>query len=139
MGEFTLGLYFFEKIISAGLVTYTINANRYKYLLPSYIILALQQCHCLVGTTFMQHCVTLYMMKYIKDLLQRTFRNYRIISHDFSTDWPALSPNLNSCDFQLWEYLKNNVYCGGLTNLANLKARTVHHIHSIQLDTLRSI
>lgn len=137
--EFVVGPYFFEEVTPAGPVTCTVNSNRYKFLLSSYVIPALQQRQCLDSTVFMQDGATPHIATQVKDLLQRTFGNDRIISRNFPTAWPARSPDLNPCDFWLWGYLKNTVYCGGVTNLADLKARIVHQIHSIQPDTLRSV
>jgi len=33
-----------------------------------------------------------------------------MISRRGNIEWPARSPNLNACDFFLWEYLKSKVY-----------------------------
>jgi len=34
----------------------------------------------------------------------------RVISRRANIEWPARSPDLNTCDFFLWGYLKSKVY-----------------------------
>ncbi|GBM45219.1 hypothetical protein AVEN_63830-1 [Araneus ventricosus] len=70
------------------------------------------------------------------------FGNDRIISCHFPKNWPSRSPDLNSCDFGLWGYLKHAVFSGLITNLAELKTRAAQHIQTsaqIYSDLLRTI
>ncbi|GBM31259.1 hypothetical protein AVEN_167210-1 [Araneus ventricosus] len=65
----------------------------------------------------------------VKHLLSLHFGNDRIISCHFPTACPPRSPDLNSCDFWLWGYLKDIVYESPIANLSDLKNKITQHIH----------
>ncbi|GBN67455.1 hypothetical protein AVEN_80991-1 [Araneus ventricosus] len=48
------------------------------------------------------------------------------------------SPDLISCDFFLWGYLKSKVYLGGVPTLTTLKDNILRTVLSIPADTLLS-
>ncbi|GBM96286.1 hypothetical protein AVEN_142048-1 [Araneus ventricosus] len=75
----------------------------------------------------------------VKQLLNLQFGNDRIISRHFPTAWPPRSPDLKSCDFWLWGYLKDVVYGVPIANLAELKNRIRQQISNITTETLRSV
>ncbi|GBN11659.1 hypothetical protein AVEN_102859-1 [Araneus ventricosus] len=75
----------------------------------------------------------------VKQLLNLHFGNDRIICNHFPTACPPRSPDLNPCDFWLWDYLKDVVYGGPIANLAELKNRIMRHIHNITTETLQSV
>ncbi|GBM94185.1 hypothetical protein AVEN_49270-1 [Araneus ventricosus] len=67
------------------------------------------------------------------------FKNERIISHHFPTNWLLKSLDLNTCDFWICGYLQHVVFSGMIANVAELKTRIAQHIHNINKDTLRSV
>ncbi|GBM76509.1 hypothetical protein AVEN_102294-1 [Araneus ventricosus] len=71
--------------------------------------------------------------------VKQLFGNDRIISRHFPRTWPPRPPDLNPCNFWLWDYLKDVVYGGPIANLAELKNRIKQHIHNITTETLRSV
>ncbi|GBM32291.1 hypothetical protein AVEN_78268-1 [Araneus ventricosus] len=71
----------------------------------------------------------------VKHLLSLHFGNDRIISCHFPTACPPRSPDLNSCDFRLWGYLKDIVYESPIANLSELKNNITHTF----TKTLRSV
>ena len=47
--------------------------------------------------------------------------------------WPPYSPDLNPCDYLLWWYLRERIYCNNPQTLADLKdniRREIRHIPS---------
>ena len=54
------------------------------------------------------------------NVLQNMFPG-RLISRFGDVPWPPRSPNLSSCDFFLWGYLKGRVYTQKPRNLNELK------------------
>ncbi|GBN29891.1 hypothetical protein AVEN_30796-1 [Araneus ventricosus] len=75
----------------------------------------------------------------VKQLLNLHFGNDRIISRHFPTAWTQRSLDLNPCDIWQWDYLKDVVYGGPISKLAELKNRITQHIHNITTETLRSV
>ena len=74
----------------------------------------------------------------VQQFLWKHFINDRVISRAFPTIWPPRSPDLNPCDFWIWEYLKNLVYRGSLVILEDLKDSITLHVRIISNDQLRS-
>ena len=72
-------------------------------------------------------------------LFKRHFGNDRIISRHFLTAWTSRTPDLNQCDFCLWDYLKNVALRISIASLAEMKARIVQQILNMTPETLRSI
>ncbi len=52
--------------------------------------------------------------------------------------WPALSPDLNPCDYFLWVYLKDRVYKPMPKTLDDLKVNIEREIRNIKQDVLKS-
>ena len=67
----------------------------------------------------------------LKQLLRHHFGDERIISTQFPTVWPPKSPDLNPCDFWLWEYLKSMVYRDPIPSLFDLKESIERHVRNI--------
>lgn len=59
--------------------------------------------------------------------------------HNGGMDWPPYSPDLNPCDFFLWGYLKDEVYCNNPKSIEELKAAIKHEVQNIDQDTLRNV
>ena len=54
-----------------------------------------------------------------------------MISSAFPTASPGRSPDLNTCDFWLWEFLKSVVYQEHVSDFATLKDRITLHVRQI--------
>jgi hypothetical protein len=52
--------------------------------------------------------------------------------------WPARSPDLNPCDYFLWEYLKDIVYKPMPKTLDDLKVNIEREIRNLKPDGLKS-
>ncbi|GBM06734.1 hypothetical protein AVEN_62983-1 [Araneus ventricosus] len=92
-------------------------------LLRNQLFPALQQRGCVDSKIFMQDSAPPHIATPVKQLLNLHFGNDRIISRHFPTAWPPRSSDLDCCDFWLWDYLKDVVYGGPISNLAELKNR----------------
>jgi hypothetical protein len=66
---------------------------------------------------FMQDGATAHTATYPINVLNEVFEN-RLISREL---WPARSPDLNPCDFNLWGNLKYKVYSNNPHTLVELK------------------
>jgi hypothetical protein len=53
--------------------------------------------------------------------------------------WPARSPDLNSCEFYLWESLKDKVYSNNPHTLVELKQSIRETISSIEVSELKLV
>ena len=53
-----------------------------------------------------------------------------------SHEWPARSPNLTPCDFFLWGWLKEQVYCTKSMTLEELEGRIREVMSSIPQEFL---
>ena len=60
------------------------------------------------------------------------------ISRGFPTAWPSHSPNINFCDFWLWEFIKDHVNRENVKSAPELKESILSHISSINRETLRA-
>ncbi|GBO39932.1 hypothetical protein AVEN_116292-1 [Araneus ventricosus] len=108
-------------------------------LLHNHLIPALQHRACVGSTIFTQDAAPSNIANPFKRLLSVHFGNDVIISRHVPTNWSPRSPDLNPYDFSLWGYLKHDVSSGPIVNLAELKASTARHIHTISSDTLRFV
>jgi hypothetical protein len=61
----------------------------------------------------------------------------RVISRRGNTEWPARSPDLNACDFFLWEYLKSKVYEKKPRTTEDLKQNIREEVAAISPTMLR--
>jgi len=54
--------------------------------------------------------------------------------------WPPLSPDLTSCDFFLWRFVKDSVYVPPLPmSLKELRDRITHALQTITADMLHRV
>ena len=102
---------------TTGNVRCTVTCQRYTS------FSRLRQCE--KTTAFMQNGASLQTAR-LKQLLRHHFGDERIISTQFPTVWPPKSPDLNPCDFWLWEYLKSMVYRDPIPSLFDLKESLEH-------------
>ena len=63
----------------------------------------------------------------------------RLISIRGDLEWPARSPDLSSCDFFLWGFLKSRVYVNRPRTLQDLKANIQAEIANITVATLERV
>ena len=104
--SFILGPFFFEEMTPRGPVRCRVTSASYRNLLVQHVIPALQERNCDHTFIFMRDGATPHVARQVKDLLRETFSNDRINSRQFPDVWPSRSPDLNPCEFWLWEYLK---------------------------------
>ena len=67
-------------------------------------------------------------------MIQANFFNECVILHAFLIAWQARSPQLNPHHFCLWDFLKDHVFQGCVTNEADLKASIVCCVFLIPTD-----
>ena len=102
-----IGHYFLQD--DAG-QTKTSNANRYVDMLTNFFFLELRRRRVsLRRTWFQQDEATSHTARISIEVLRQKFPG-RLISRFGDIPWPPRSPDLTSCDFFLWGYLKSKVY-----------------------------
>ncbi|GFU55435.1 uncharacterized protein TNCV_2550231 [Trichonephila clavipes] len=79
-----------------------------------------------------------HITRCVKDVLKHHFTEERVTSRQFRHLWPPRSPDLNPCDFWLWDYLKQLVSCDQPKTLPDLKDSISRHVLNISQNTLRS-
>ena len=79
----------------------------------------------------MQDEATAHTTRCLRNVIQANFSDERVITRTFPIAWPGRSPDFNPCDFWPWGYLKDCVYQGHVTNLADLKSSIVCHVSLI--------
>ncbi|GBN03483.1 hypothetical protein AVEN_146126-1 [Araneus ventricosus] len=114
----TLEMSVSKEICPSDPVICTVNGTHCKSLLQNQLIPALQQRGCVDSTIFMQNGAPPHIATPVKQLLNMHFGIDRIIIRHFPTAWSPRSPDLNPCDFWLWDYLKGVVNGGPIANLA---------------------
>ena len=100
---------FFEKIHDSRFETVSVTDERYADVLQNFIIPSLAHKHLLVSMTFIQDGAPPRIGWQVKELLCRSIGDDRVQSHHFRFAWRHRSPDLNSCDYGLWGYLKLQV------------------------------
>ncbi|GFW92863.1 uncharacterized protein TNCV_1736561 [Trichonephila clavipes] len=86
-------------------------------------------------TIFMLHGANPPIGCQVKALLSANFGDNRGISRYFPDAWPSRSPDLNPCDFWLWEH---HVCRGGIRTSSDLKASIMRHVAEIPRELLRA-
>jgi inhibitor of nuclear factor kappa-B kinase subunit alpha len=84
---------------------------------------------------FMQDGATAHIATYSIHVLNKVFED-RLISRGL---WPARSPDLNPCDFYLWESLKDKVYSSNPHTLDELKQSIHETITSVKVNELKLV
>ena len=72
------------------------------------------------------------------DLLKDLFPN-RLISRNGDVQWPPRSPDLSSCDYFLWGYLKSKVFETRPATIQDLKVWIQKEIRAITPAVLRRV
>ncbi|GFX82136.1 transposable element tc3 transposase [Trichonephila clavipes] len=134
--SFIFGPYFFEEL--GGPVTCSITGQRYASLLRNKIIPDLQARSRLSRIIFMQDGAPPHITACVKGVLQHHFTEKRVISRQFLHLRPPRSPDLNPCDFWLWDHLRQLVSCDKPRTLPDLKDSISRHVLNMSQNTLRS-
>jgi transposase len=122
-----VGPYFFEQNEAAV----TVTGERYIDMINSFFVPELRNKEIdLENVYFQQDGATAHTSRATMAVLRSLFPG-RIISRFGDIPWPARSPDLSSCDFFLWGYLKSRVYENKPRTLNELKNAIRHHISQI--------
>ena len=90
----------------------------------------------------MEICVltkTFQVLNIISRKWRPLFCTHRLISRYGDIHWPAQSPDLSSCDYFLWGYLKSKVFEARPATIKELKERIHAEIHAITPAVLRRV
>ena len=90
------------------------------------------------NTHFQQDGATSHTARISMNILRGLFPN-RLISRYGDIHWPARSPDLSSCDYFLWGYLKSKVFEARPATIQELKERIQAEIHAITPAVLRRV
>ncbi|GBN56348.1 hypothetical protein AVEN_11437-1 [Araneus ventricosus] len=99
MATFIIGPYFFEAITANGIQTCSVTGQRYRDMLRDFAISRFQQRGCLQDIIFMPDGAPPHIDRRVKQLLIQHFTDARVISRDFPTAWPPLSPDITPRNF----------------------------------------
>jgi transposase len=129
-----IGPYFFENEHGA---TVTVNAERYIHMLNNFLRpqLRRRRLHNVEHVYFQQDGATPHTARVSMDVVRRMFPG-RVISRFGDIPWPPRSPDLSSCDFFLWGYLKSCVYAHKPRTLADLKEAIKQEVAAIDREML---
>jgi hypothetical protein len=72
------------------------------------------------------------------DVVRRMFPG-RVISRFGDIPWPPRSPDLTTCDFFLWGYLKSHVYTHKPRTLSDLKEAIREEVATIDREMLERV
>jgi hypothetical protein len=82
------------------------------------------------NTYFQQDGITSHTARVTMNLLKDLFPN-RPVSRNGDVQWPPRSPDLSSCDYFLWGYLKSKVFEIRPATIQDLKVRIQEEVHAI--------
>ena len=128
-GDGTLfGPYFFEA---------TINSETYTTMLRNEAIPALRALPNFNQLVWVQDGAPAHRSELSARYLKGIFGRYRVISKSnhpavqFSSEWPAYSPDLTPCDYWLFSYIKRLVFYGERpSNIEELIEKLIYvHVH----------
>jgi hypothetical protein len=129
----TIGPYFFEN--SEG-VRETVRQENYRQMIENDFVPKLKELTVdeFEDQIFMQDGATPHTAKATLELLKKYFGS-RIISYKTENFWPPNSPDLNICDFYLWEDTKDKVFKEKPNNI-ELKIKIIKVFSEIKKETL---
>lgn len=128
-----VGPYFFEE----GNRAITVNSRRYKAMIQNFFAPALAELN-VQNAWFQQDGATAHTSRASLQLLREMFPG-RLISLRGDISWPARSPDLTSCDFFLWGYLKAQVFKHRPTTVRQLKEAIRLEIRRIPQEMLARV
>ena len=136
IGRFgVVGPYFFEE----NDITVTVTSQRYINMINNFFIPELQRRQLnFENLWYQQDGATAHTARTSIAVLRHWFPN-RLISRFGDISWPSRSPDLSSCDFFLWGWLKARVYEDKPRTLLELKESIRQHIAQIDDDLLKRV
>jgi hypothetical protein len=132
-----IGPYFIED--EAGRAV-TVNSARYtEKMLRTFLEPELQSLGVETQTLwFQQDGTAAHTARTAMRVLNEMFPT-RVISRRGNTEWPARSPDLNTCNFFLWGYLKSKVYGKKPRTAVDLKQNTRDEVAAISPTMLQRV
>jgi hypothetical protein len=131
-----IGPYFFED--EAGRAV-TVNSACYTETLCTFLEPELQRLGVETQTLWFQQDGTMaHTVRTAMRVLNQMFPA-RVISRRGNIEWPARSPNLNTCDFFLWGYLKSKVYEKKPRTTEDLKQNIRYEVAAISPTMLQRV
>lgn len=130
-----IGPYFFEE----NGVTVTVNSQRYVHMLNTFLRQELFRRQINRGRVyFQQDGATAHTADQSMRVLRQMFPN-KVISRFGDIPWPPRSPDLSSCDYFLWGFLKERVYAHKPRTIEDLKLAITEEINGIEQDLLTRV
>ena len=99
-------------------------------MLETFLRPKLKMLHDMDNVWFQQEEATAHTSRCAMGILREMFPGH-LISLRGDIGWPARSPDLNPCDFFLWEYLKLKVYRNRPQSIKHLKDAICQEITAI--------
>lgn len=117
----------------------TVTSERYAYMLENLFTPQLAQYDVNEETFFQQDGATSHTARVSTNIVNGLFPNH-VISRNGDIAWPPRSPNLTSCDFFLWGYLKIRIYQKEPPRtIEALKQRIRDEVAQIRPEMLRNV
>jgi hypothetical protein len=117
----------------------TVNSQRYREMLSNFFFPRLRALRIpLASTWFQQDGATAHCSNENLELLESKFGD-RLISRRTRRPWPSRSPDLSTCDFFLWGYLKSKVYANAPNSLQDLRRNIEQEIRGISRETRQKV
>jgi len=99
----------------------TVNSSRYVAMIRDFLVSALRRRRLnRFRIWFQQDGATAHTSREAMAELRRLFPG-KLLSHRGDVPWPACSPDLSTCDFFLWGYLKGKLYVDKPRDIPQLK------------------
>jgi hypothetical protein len=128
-----LALTFFEKTVEPS----PNGVSHYLTMLRECFLPQLRRwCINLNTVWFQQDGATCHIFRAAMEFLRQTFPG-RLISLRVNVEWPSRSPDLSSCDYFLWDYLKVRVYINKPCTLKTLSETITQEIRAVPRATFQ--
>jgi hypothetical protein len=122
-------------------VTVTVTSDRYCAMLQNFLRPKLNDLlydHGAENVRFQQDGTTTHTSCRSLGILREMFPGH-VVSLRGDIGWPPRSPDLNTCDFFLWGYLKAQVYQHRPQNLEGLKEAITQEVAAIPPEMTRRV
>lgn len=131
VGDFVIGPHFFEE---------TLTGATYLNFLQNNLPILLEDLPLNIRRSLwlMHDGASVHSTQNVKRYLDDTFPQ-RWIGRGSDVPWPPRSPDLTTCDFFLWGYVKERVYQEAFTNINNLKQAIRNAFQSIDRNMLLQV
>ena len=119
-------------------MTVTVNSERYVSMLQNFLQPRMEEiveAEGLGDVWFQQDGATAHTARISLNVLRRMFPG-RLVSLRDDLGWPARSPDLSSCDFFLWGYLKEKVFKRRPHTLPQLREQIIEEVNAICVNML---